>query len=80
MKSKLFSLKLIDFIKGLITASLGAAFTTLIAAISIITDFATFEFKTLLYAFGVGFLGGLSGYVQKQFFSNSKGDPFKKEN
>lgn len=69
-----------DFWKGLIVAMFGSAFTTLTAAIAMITDMATFSIKTLLTAFGIGAIGGLSGYLSKNLFSNQQGQPFKKDN
>jgi len=72
-------LKTFDFWKGLIVAGFGSAVTTIMTAISMITDYGTFEFKTLLYAFCIGAIGGLSGYLSKNAFSNSEGVPFAKE-
>ena len=80
MKSEFGKLKTIDFWKALIVAGFSSAFTTLSTAIAIITDFTDFDWKILLVAFGVGMLGGFSGYLTKNLFTNSNGEPFKTEN
>lgn len=79
MKSEFGKLKTIDFWKALIVAGFSSSFTTLSATIAIIIDFADFNWRVLIIAFGVGFLGGLSGYLSKNLFTNSTGQPFKKE-
>ncbi len=78
--SEFLKLKSVDFWKALIVAGFSSAFTTLSAAIAIITDFTNFDWKILGAAFGVGMIGGFSGYLSKNLFTNSNGEPFKKEN
>lgn len=78
-KSKFGKLSKVDFWKGLIVAAFSAATTTVGTAAAMIMDFTTFEWMSLLKAFGVGLIIGLSGYLPKNLFSNSDGKPFKKE-
>ena len=77
--SEFLKLKKSDFWKGLIVACFGSAISTISTAISMITDYTDFKWKTLLYAFLIGFISGLSGYLSKNLFTNSNGDPLKKE-
>lgn len=79
MKSEFGKLKTMDFWKALVVAGFSSAITTLSAAIAMVTDYATFEWKTLVYAFGIGMIGGFSGYLSKNSITNSDGQMFTKE-
>lgn len=78
-KSKFGQLSKADFWKGLIVASFSGAITTVGTAAAMITDFIAFDWMILVKAFGVGLVIGLTGYLPKNLFSNSNGEPFKKE-
>ena len=76
MKSEFLKLKKSDFWKGLIVAILTAGFTALSSAISNATDFASFNWQSVVLAS----IGGFSAYIVKNLLTNSNGDTFKKEN
>jgi len=73
--SKLFRLKKVDFWKGLLQAAYTSAFTTFLSSIAQATDFATFNWQIVV----LSAVGGFLGYLGKNIFTNSKGEPFKKE-
>lgn len=79
-KSEFLKLKKADFWKGLIVAGFGTAITTIGTWASMIIDSQSFDWSwiTLAKAAGVGFVGGLSGYLSKNLFSNENGEIFKK--
>ena len=77
--SKFGQLSKADFWQGLIVAVFGAATSTIGTAAVTIADFASFEWTTLIKAFGVGAVIGLAGYLQKKIFTNSQGQFLKKE-
>lgn len=73
MNSKFLKLKKSDFWKGLIVAVLTAAITGLSTAINSASDFASFNWQSVVMASA----GGFVAYIIKNFFSNSNGEPFK---
>ena len=75
MNSEFLKLKSADFWKGLVVAVITAAVTALYTALTQATDFATFNWQSILLAAGAGFVG----YIIKNLFSNSEGVPFKPE-
>jgi hypothetical protein len=81
MKSEFLKLKKVDFWKGMIVAGFSTAVSTIGTWATIIIESQSFEWSwiTLAKAAGVGFIGGFSGYISKNLFSNSDGEPFKKE-
>lgn len=78
-KSKFGQLSKADFWKGLIVAAFSGAITTVGTAAAMVMDFTAFEWTSLLKAFGVGLVIGLTGYLPKNLFTNSKEQLFKKE-
>ena len=75
-QSEFFKLKSIDFWKGLITAILSAVTASLVSVFANLEDLTKINWMIVAIAAG----GGFVGYIQKQFFTNSDGEPFKKEN
>lgn len=78
MKSKLFTLGIKDFIKGLILAIITAIITLLINELQLGSELDT----TLLHKVGITSLIAFLSYLAKNLFSNSDGDfatPEKKE-
>lgn len=74
-KSEFLKLKRADFWKGLIVAVLTAAVTGLSTAISTATDFASFNWQSVVLASA----GGFVAYILKNLFTNSEGDILKAE-
>lgn len=72
-QSGFLKLKSADFWKGLIVAILSAAVTSLGAAISAATDFASFNWQLVVLSAA----GGFVGYISKNFLSNSNGELLK---
>lgn len=70
-----------DFWKGFIVAGLGSAITTIStwATLAISNGLFDWEWVTLGKTALVGFIAGLSGYLSKNLFTNSNGEPFKPE-
>lgn len=70
-----------DFWKGFIVAGFGTAITTIStwATLAISNGLFDWEWVTLCKASLVGFIAGLSGYLSKNLFTNSNGEPFKPE-
>lgn len=73
--SEFLKLKKADFWKGLIVSVLTAAVTSLYNALLAATDFASFNWQSVVIASGAGFVG----YILKNLFSNSDGEILKKE-
>lgn len=74
-KSNFLSLSTLDFWKGCIVAILTAGFTALTNVLSATTTFAEFNWQAVILAAASGFVA----YIVKNFFSNSDGQTFKKE-
>ena len=70
--SKLFSLNIKDFVKGLIVSIFSATITGLITGL----QSGSVDWKAMGTAAGVAGLG----YLGKNFLSNSDGEPFSPEN
>lgn len=75
MGSQFFKLKKSDFWKGLIVAILTAGVTALSTAITNATDFASFNWQSVVLASA----GGFVAYILKNLFTNSDGEILKKE-
>lgn len=75
MNSEFLKLKKADFWKGLLVAVLTACFTALTSAITNATDFASFNWQSVVLAAVSGFVA----YLSKNLFTNSAGEIFKKE-
>lgn len=75
MNSSFLKLKKADFWKGLVVAILTAAVTALSSAIASATDFASFNWQSVVLAAS----GGFVAYILKNFFTNSEGQTFKPE-
>jgi membrane protein implicated in regulation of membrane protease activity len=73
--SEFMKLKKADFWKGLIVSILAAGFTALSTAISSASDFASFNWQSVVLAAA----GGFVAYIIKNFFTNSNGETFKSE-
>lgn len=75
MNSEFLKLKKADFWKGLVVAILTAGVTALSTAISNATDFASFNWQSVVLASA----GGFVAYILKNLFTNSNGEAFKPE-
>ena len=73
--SEFLKLTKADFWKGSIVAILTAGFTALSTAISGASDFASFNWQSVI----LGGAGGFVAYIIKNFFTNSEGETFKSE-
>lgn len=74
-KSEFLKLKRADFWKGLIVAVLTALLTGLSTAIAGATDFASFNWQSVVLASA----GGFVAYMLKNLFTNSEGEILKTE-
>lgn len=75
MNSEFLKLKKADFWKGLIVSVLSAAIAALYTAITSATDFASFNWQSVVLAAA----GSFVAYVTKNLFTNSDGETFKGE-
>lgn len=74
-QSNFGQLKSADFWKGLVVAGFSAATLAIIQGVEAIEDFSSFKWQRVVLAA----IGGFVGYVMKNLFSNSDGQPFTKE-
>lgn len=68
-------LKKADFWKGLLMAVLSSFTTALVSIFANLQDLKAINWTYVMIAGGIGFLA----YLQKNLFTNSDGNPFKKE-
>ena len=76
MPSNLFRLSQSDFIKGAISAVFGAVFMTVYSVVNQSGfDLFTVDWNAVLQMTINGALAAFMGYLSKQFFSDSEGNP-----